>query len=63
MSYELRRMTGERALEVLGLILEQLGDIDPSEMTTFELNILRACAENPPDFKGRGVEDKLVNVK
>jgi len=60
MAYELRRMTGERALEVLGVILEQLGDIDPAEMTTFELNILRVVAENPPEFRGRGVEDRLV---
>jgi len=56
MAYELRRMTGERALEVLGVILEQLGDIDPAEMTTFELNIVRAVADNPPSLPRRGVE-------
>ena len=58
MAYELRQMTAHRAMEVLETLLAQLSDIDPSEMTTFELNILRACAENPPALEGTGVEDK-----
>ncbi len=63
MAYELRRMTGERALEVLESLLDQLGDIDPSEMTTFERNIVRAIAKNPPEFEGAGAEVRLVGVK
>jgi hypothetical protein len=63
MAYELRRMTGERALEVLESLLAQLGDIDPSEMTTFERNIVRAIAENPPEFEGAGAEVRLFGVE
>jgi len=46
--YRLQDMGGERAIRILSTLLAELSDIDPSEMTTFELNILRACAENPP---------------
>jgi hypothetical protein len=58
--YRLQDMGGERAIRILSTLLAELSDIDPSEMTTFELNILRACAENPPALEGTGVEDKLV---
>jgi len=61
--YRLQDMGGERAIRILSTLLAELSDIEPSEMTTFELNILRGCAENPPALEGTGVEDKLVNVK
>lgn len=61
--YRLKEMTGERAIRVLDALLAELSDIEPSEMTTFELNILRGCAVNPPALKGMGVEEKLANVK
>jgi hypothetical protein len=55
-SYRLQEMGGARALRILSTLLAELSEIDPSEMTTFELNILRACAENPPALEGTGVE-------
>jgi hypothetical protein len=53
-------MSGERAKKILEDLLNQLDGIDPDDMTTFELNILHRCAENPPK-KHRGCEEECIN--
>lgn len=58
--YLLQRMSGERALRILEDLLTELSDIDPNELTTFELNILHRCAENPP-AQTSGVEARRGN--
>lgn len=60
--YRLQDMGGERAIRILEGILAQLSITEVSEMTTMELSILRAIAENPPaDLPRRGVEDRLTS--
>lgn len=46
--YKLHKMSGDRAILILNDLLKSLSDIDEDLMTTFELNILHRCAENPP---------------
>jgi len=58
--YNLQKMSGERAKKILEDLLNQLDGIDPDDMTTFELNILHRCAENPPK-KHRGCEEECIN--
>jgi len=48
MKYELERMGGERAKKILQSLLNELSGIEEEDMTTFELNLLRKCATNPP---------------
>ena len=59
MVYQMQEMTGERAHRILHSLLMELSEMDPSELTTFELNIIRWCATNPPNIKN-GVEDRLT---
>lgn len=58
--YNLQEMTGERAKAILADCLSSLSDIEPSEMTTFELNLLKRCADNPPSMR-EGIEWKLAD--
>lgn len=48
MKYKLERMGGERAKKILQSLLNELSGIEEEDMTTFELNMLRKCATNPP---------------
>ncbi len=48
MSYKLQTMTDERAKMILDDLLAQLSEMDPRDMTTFELQLLHRCASNPP---------------
>ena len=56
--YELQDMGGERAIRILQDLLAQLSMVESDEdLTTFELNILRRCAVNPPSTVG--VQDEV----
>lgn len=58
-AYQLQDMGGERAKRILHSLLAELSEMEPEQMTTFELGILHLCADNPPELK-QGVERKLV---
>lgn len=47
--YVLQPMSGDHALRILEDLLIQLSDMNPEDMTTFELTILHRVAVNPPD--------------
>lgn len=55
---KLKKMTGERAKEILQGLLKDLSGIDVSDMTTFELNIIRKAADDPPSLPAHGVEQQ-----
>jgi len=61
MKYELERMGGERAKKILQSLLNELSGIEEEDMTTFELNLLRKCATNPPK-RYYGVENQINNL-
>jgi hypothetical protein len=44
--FELQEMSGDRAKMILKDLLMTLSEIEVSDMTTFELNILHRCAKN-----------------
>lgn len=52
-------ITGSMALKIIDSLLADLGQIDPSDLTTFELNVLRRCAENAPKIR-RGREEEIA---
>lgn len=56
MKFNLKKMSGERAKEILQGLLNDLSGIDVSDMTTFELNLIRKAADNPPTLPAQGVE-------
>lgn len=56
MKLKLKEMTGEAAKEILQGLLKELSGIDVSDMTTFELNVIRKSADNPPKLPAHGVE-------
>jgi hypothetical protein len=57
MDLELQNMSGERAKKILQDLLAELSGIDVTDMTTFELNLIRRAAKNPPaNLPSRGVE-------
>lgn len=56
MKYELRKSLTPEALRLtVQSLLMDLGNVDADEMTTFELHMLHALADNPP-AKRHGVE-------
>lgn len=60
--FRLQKMSGERAKKILEGLVNGLSGIDPDDMTTFELNLLHQCAENPPK-QWRGREEILTNTR
>jgi hypothetical protein len=57
--YELKKMSGELAKQILKDVLHDLEGIDEDEMTTFELRLLRKCVIKPPHAI-RGAEWKIT---
>lgn len=53
---KLKEMSGEQAKKILQGLLTDLSGIDVSDMTTFELNLIRKAADNPPKLPAHGVE-------
>lgn len=45
---KLKTLTGEEALAILQELVDDLSGIEDSDMTTFELRLLKKCVENPP---------------
>ncbi len=60
MQYELEKMSGERAIEILKDLLFSLGQIDEADMTTLELSILHMCADPKPK-RWYGQENQINN--
>lgn len=56
----LKEMTGKQAKELLAKFLRDLSGIDQTDMTTFELGVIRACATEPPK-RHFGVENQINN--
>jgi len=57
--YELQDMGEARAKQVLQDLLTELSDIPVTELTTFEANLIRRVAKNPPaDLPTVGVEGR-----
>ena len=51
------KISGEQAKKVLQVLLNQLSGIDVTDMTTFELNLIRRCAKyKPKNMPQHGIE-------
>jgi len=53
-------MSGDRAIMVLEDMLADLSEIDASELTTFELQLLHRVATTPPQ-NIHGIDPRLVD--
>ncbi len=59
--YERREMSGVTAMVIIQDLLTELSSIDVDDLTTFELQLIHRCAENPPSKQGRGCETKILD--
>jgi hypothetical protein len=55
----LKNMSGNEAKEILQRLLGDLNGIEESDLTTFELSVIRHCSTTSPSNR-RGVENILV---
>jgi hypothetical protein len=58
--HQLKELSGKDAKEILAKFLRELSGIDQTDMTTFELGVIRACATEPPK-RHFGVENQINN--
>lgn len=59
MKYQLKELSGKQAKEILAKVLRDLNGIDETEMTTFELGVIRVCATQKPS-RHFGVENRIT---
>ena len=63
MDWKLKKMSPEKAVQILEELVRDLAGIAPEDMTTCELNILRKCCEPNEDIARlplRGVEEQYI---
>ncbi len=56
---EMQKISGNRAIKILEDAFSELNEIEPNQMTTFELNLFRRIAENHGKLPTQGKEDEL----